>query len=132
MEATAINETQFSTIRGEQRILRLCVIRFGDPLLVENRKDIGAQHSNRVHADSMLNQSSRLHDDVVGHEQRLIRLEESAPRFLGGSMIVVVAIDDGVQGGGIYEDHRDSKASASASSCRLDVSCTPDANRPAA
>jgi hypothetical protein len=54
VEAAAIHEAHLSTIRREQRVLCMHVIGFTNPVDVEGRKDVPAQHSDCFHPEAML------------------------------------------------------------------------------
>lgn len=68
VKAAAIDETQLPTISREQCVLCVSVVGLGDPIHVERREHVAAQHPNGFHPESMPNERCCLDDDVVRDE----------------------------------------------------------------
>ena len=58
----------------------------------------------RFHAEAILQQRKSFQQDVIARHQRVRDLQQTSPGPLGPRMMGVIAVEQGLEGGGIDED----------------------------
>ena len=127
-----VDQAHLSTVGGEQRVLRMFVIVLINPVHVEGRAECPPQHADRLQSRGEVGRVPS------SPQQQSWSRSGSRPVAAACPTCSWPADDSGRRGrvrrtGGCVDDnHRDWKASASASSWWLEVSWRPEANVPAA
>ena len=111
LEARPVDERDRSTARSEHRGGGGTVHRSVDPYHLERRFDVGHELSCPFDADPAQDEGSGLDEDVAVSQQRFS--SHQAPECRHGLLVLpIVAIDEGVDRRGVYEDRHVVNASS--------------------